>query len=276
MSQTEDGRQRRPARHRGPITLRGGDHSAQTAGTTTDQRLLDRRNGSDWVHTDPWRVLRIQAEFVEGFGLLAELPRAVSVFGSARTPRGSEYYAVGEQIGAALAGAGYAVITGGGPGAMEAANKGACDAGGMSVGLGIELPFEQELNEWVDVGVLFRYFFVRKTMFVKYAQAFVILPGGFGTLDELFEALTLVQTRKVTRFPVILFGSSYWAGLVDWIRATMVANGTVSAADLDLLHVTDDVAEVIEVIQAADAARASHADAPPPGTPVPPPAPVDD
>lgn len=276
MTEIDEGRQRRPARHRGPITLRGGEHSAQTAGTTTDQRLLDRRNGSDWVHTDPWRVLRIQAEFVEGFGLLAELPRAVSVFGSARTPRGSEYYAVGEEIGAALAGAGYAVITGGGPGAMEAANKGACDADGMSVGLGIELPFEQELNEWVDVGVLFRYFFVRKTMFVKYAQAFVILPGGFGTLDELFEALTLVQTRKVTRFPVILFGSSYWAGLVDWIRATMVGNGTVSPADLDLLHVTDDVAEVIEVIQAADAARASNADAPPPGTPVPPPAPVDD
>ena len=276
MTDIDEGRPRRPARHRGPITLRGGEPSAQTAGTTTDQRLLDRRNGSDWVHTDPWRVLRIQAEFVEGFGLLAELPRAVSVFGSARTPRDSEYYAVGEQIGAALAAAGYAVITGGGPGAMEAANKGACDAGGMSVGLGIELPFEQELNEWVDVGVLFRYFFVRKTMFVKYAQAFVILPGGFGTLDELFEALTLVQTRKVTRFPVILFGSSYWAGLVDWIRATMVENGTVSPADLDLLHVTDDVAEVIEVIQAADAARASNADAPPPGTPVPPPAPVDD
>jgi uncharacterized protein (TIGR00730 family) len=276
MSQTDDGRQRRPARHRGPITVRGGEPNAQTAGTTTDQRLLDRRNGSDWVHTDPWRVLRIQAEFVEGFGLLAELPRAVSVFGSARTPRDSEYYAVGEQIGAALAAAGYAVITGGGPGAMEAANKGACDAGGISVGLGIELPFEQELNEWVDVGVLFRYFFVRKTMFVKYAQAFVILPGGFGTLDELFEALTLVQTRKVTRFPVILFGSSYWAGLVDWIRATMVENGTVSPRDLDLLHVTDDVAEVVELIQAADAARASNADAPPPGTPVPPPAPVDD
>jgi uncharacterized protein (TIGR00730 family) len=260
MSQSDDdGRRSRPIRHRGPITLRGGEPDPKRAGTTTDQRLLDRRGGSDFVHTDTWRVLRIQAEFVEGFGLLADLPQAVSVFGSARTPRDSEYYAVGEQLGAALADAGYAVITGGGPGAMEAANKGACLAGGMSVGLGIELPFEQELNEWVDVGVLFRYFFVRKTMFVKYAQAFVILPGGFGTLDELFEALTLVQTRKVTRFPVILFGSAYWSGLVDWIRETMVAQGTVGPNDLELLSVTDDIAEVVSLIQAADAARAQHA-----------------
>ena len=252
-------RRPRPTRHRGPVVLRGGEPTTQDHGSTTDQRLLDRRGPSDWVHTDPWRVLRIQAEFVEGFGLLAELPRAVSVFGSARTPADHPYYAVGEQLGAALADAGYAVITGGGPGAMEAANKGACLAGGMSVGLGIELPFEQELNEWVDVGVLFRYFFVRKTMFVKYAQAFVILPGGFGTLDELFEALTLVQTRKVTRFPVILFGSAYWSGLVDWIRETMVAQGTVGPNDLELLSVTDDIAEVVSLIQAADAARAQHA-----------------
>ncbi|GAB3360741.1 LOG family protein [Modestobacter lapidis] len=259
MSETADGRRRRPARHRGPITLRGGEPDPQTAGTTTDQRLLDRRGGSDWVHADPWRVLRIQAEFVEGFGLLAELPRAVSVFGSARTKPDSPYYAAAEQVGGELAKAGYAVITGGGPGAMEAANKGACDAGGMSVGLGIELPFEQELNEWVDVGVLFRYFFVRKTMFVKYAQAFVILPGGFGTLDELFEALTLVQTRKVTRFPVILFGSAYWSGLVDWIRDTMIEAGTVSPGDLDLLHVTDDVAEVVAVIEAAEVEREAAA-----------------
>jgi uncharacterized protein (TIGR00730 family) len=276
MSESDDGRRNRLARHRGPITLRGGEPDPQRAGTTTDQRLLDRRGGSDFVHTDTWRVLRIQAEFVEGFGLLADLPRAVSVFGSARTPRDSEYYAVGEQLGAALAGAGYAVITGGGPGAMEAANKGACLAGGMSVGLGIELPFEQELNEWVDIGVLFRYFFVRKTMFVKYAQAFVILPGGFGTLDELFEALTLVQTTKVTRFPVILFGSAYWAGLVDWIRNTMVAHGTVSPTDLDLLRVTDDVAEVVAIIKEADAARERNGDAPPPGDAVPRSAPVDD
>jgi uncharacterized protein (TIGR00730 family) len=200
-------------------------------------------------------VLRIQSEFVEGFGLLAELPRAVSVFGSARTPREHPHYAAGVAIGAALARGGYAVITGGGPGAMEAANRGASEAGGLSVGLGIELPFEQDLNEWVDVGIAFRYFFVRKTMFVKYAQAFVILPGGFGTLDELFEALTLVQTRKVTRFPVILFGSEYWGGLVHWIRSTLAATGTINEADLDLLTVTDDVDEVMAVIQAEDAAR---------------------
>ena len=249
-------RRPRPTRHRGPVVLRGGE-PAQNAGSTTDQRLLDKRGPTDWVHTDPWRVLRIQSEFVEGFGLLAELPRAVSVFGSARTPRDHPHYVAGVQIGAALARAGYAVITGGGPGAMEAANRGASEAGGLSVGLGIELPFEQDLNEWVDVGIAFRYFFVRKTMFVKYAEAFVILPGGFGTLDELFEALTLVQTRKVTRFPVILFGTAYWSGLIDWIRNTMAATGTISPTDLELFTVTDDVGQVISVIQAADAARRS-------------------
>ena len=275
MSESDEGR-RRPIRHRGGITTRGGGTDPALDGTTTDQRLLDRRNGSDWVHTDPWRVLRIQAEFVEGFGLLAELGRAVSVFGSARVGRDAPEYALARDIGRRLVEAGYAVITGGGPGAMEGANRGACEAGGVSVGLGIELPFEQELNEWVDVGILFRYFFVRKTMFVKYAQAFVILPGGFGTLDELFEALTLVQTRKVTRFPVILFGTAYWSGLIDWIRGSMLAQGTVSAADLDLLHVTDDVAEVVAVIQAADAARVQHADDPPPGDAVPDPLTVDD
>ncbi|TFV91608.1 TIGR00730 family Rossman fold protein [Blastococcus sp. CT_GayMR20] len=250
-------RRPRPTRHRGPVVLRGGEPSEQTEGSTTDQRLLDRRGPSDWVHTDPWRVLRIQSEFVEGFGLLAELPRAVSVFGSARTPRDHPHYAAGVAIGAALAQAGYAVITGGGPGAMEAANRGASEAGGLSVGLGIELPFEQDLNEWVDVGIAFRYFFVRKTMFVKYAQAFVILPGGFGTLDELFEALTLVQTRKVTRFPVILFGTEYWSGLLTWIRTTLAGTGTINAADLDLITVTDDIAEVMAVVQAADSARRS-------------------
>jgi uncharacterized protein (TIGR00730 family) len=250
-------RRPRPTRHRGPVVLRGGEPSEQTEGSTTDQRLLDRRGPSDWVHTDPWRVLRIQSEFVEGFGLLAEMPRAVSVFGSARTPRDHPHYAAGVAIGAALAQAGYAVITGGGPGAMEAANRGASEAGGLSVGLGIELPFEQDLNEWVDVGIAFRYFFVRKTMFVKYAQAFVILPGGFGTLDELFEALTLVQTRKVTRFPVILFGTEYWSGLLTWIRTTLAGTGTINAADLDLITVTDDIGEVMSVIQAADSARRS-------------------
>ena len=250
-----DGRRPRPTRHRGPVVLRGGEPDPAYQGTTTDQRLLDRRGPTDWVHTDPWRVLRIQSEFVEGFGLLAELPRAVSVFGSARTPRDHPHYAAGVQLGAALSQAGYAVITGGGPGAMEAANRGASEAGGLSVGLGIELPFEQELNEWVDLGISFRYFFVRKTMFVKYAQAFVILPGGFGTLDELFEALTLVQTRKVTRFPVILFGTEYWGGLLEWIRSTLIASATISADDVELFRLTDDVDEVIATVQEAAAAR---------------------
>jgi uncharacterized protein (TIGR00730 family) len=254
-TEQSDGHNPRRTRHRGPIMLRGGEPDPGEQGSTTDQRLLDRRGPTDWVHTDPWRVLRIQSEFVEGFGLLAELPRAVSVFGSARTPRDHPHYQAGVRIGAELARAGYAVITGGGPGVMEAANRGASEAGGLSVGLGIELPFEQELNEWVDVGISFRYFFVRKTMFVKYAQAFVILPGGFGTLDELFEALTLVQTRKVTRFPVILFGTEYWGGLLDWIRSTLIESATISADDVELFRLTDDVDEVIAVIQEADRAR---------------------
>ncbi len=239
-----------PERRRGPTTL-GRSHGP---GSTTDQRLLDSRGSTDWVHTDPWRVLRIQSEFVEGFGSLAELGPAVSVFGSARTPADSPEFAAGERLGRELVDAGYAVITGGGPGAMEAANKGASEAGGVSVGLGIELPFEQSLNQWVDVGVNFRYFFARKTMFVKYAQAFCVLPGGFGTLDELFEALTLVQTRKVTRFPVVLIGTAYWSGLVDWLRGPMLAERKINAADLELFSVTDDVSEAVRLVQAADAA----------------------
>jgi len=219
--------------------------------TTTDQRLLDSRGPSDWVHTDPWRVLRIQAEFVEGFGMLAELPRAVTVFGSARTPRDHIEYAQGRALGTALAEAGFAVITGGGPGAMEAANKGCSEAGGFSVGLGIELPYEQGLNEWVDLGINFRYFFARKTMFIKYSQAFVCLPGGFGTLDELFEALTLVQTRKVTKFPVVLLGCDYWGGLYDWIASTMLPSGKIGEEDLALLHLTDDVDAAVAVVQEA-------------------------
>jgi len=195
---------RTPEHHRGPVILRR--RYAQTS--TTDQRLLDGLGPTDWVHTDPWRVLRIQAEFVEGFGLLAEVGRAITVFGSARTPRDHPEYELSRQLGYALAKAGWAVITGGGPGVMEAANKGAGEAEGTSIGLGIELPFEQGLNEYVDMGIDFRYFFVRKTMFVKYAQGFVFMPGGFGTLDELFEALVLVQTQKVTRFPTVLMARS--------------------------------------------------------------------
>ena len=219
--------------------------------TTTDQRLLDRRGPSDWVHTDPWRVMRIQAEFVEGFGLLAELGLAVSVFGSSRAVPGSRQYELAEHISAGLAEAGYAVITGGGPGIMEAANKGVAAANGVSVGLGIELPLEQGLNDHVEIGLEFRYFFVRKTMFVKYSQAFVVLPGGFGTLDELFEALTLVQTGKITRFPIVLVDSSYWSGLVSWIRDTVVDQGKISPGDIDLLSIADDPDEVVRIIRAA-------------------------
>ena len=204
---------------------------------------------AEFESNDSWRVFRIMAEFVEGFESLAGVTRAVTIFGSARTRPDDEYYKAAEQTARLLAQVGYAVITGGGPGAMEAANRGASEAGGLSVGLGIELPFEQDLNEWVDVGIAFRYFFVRKTMFVKYAQAFVILPGGFGTLDELFEALTLVQTRKVTRFPVILFGTEYWGGLVQWIRSTLAAAGTINEADLELLTVTDDIQHAADIVQ---------------------------
>jgi uncharacterized protein (TIGR00730 family) len=200
------------------------------------------------VHTDPWRVLRIQSEFVDGFGTLAELGPAVSVFGSARVTRDDPVYALTEEVAGKLARAGLAVITGGGPGVMEAANKGAAAAGGVSVGLGIELPFESGLNPYVNLGINFRYFFARKTMFVKYAQGFVVMPGGFGTFDELFEALTLVQTRKVTSFPVVLVGTSYWQGMVAWIRDQAVGRGFVSAADLELLRLTDDLDEVVEAM----------------------------
>ena len=220
--------------------------------STADERLLDSNHRGEWKTKDAWRALRILSEFVEGFDTLADLPPAVSVFGSARSKPDSPECELAADLGAALAEAGYAVITGGGPGVMEAANRGATEAGGMSVGLGIELPFEQGLNDWVDIGIDFRYFFARKTMFVKYAQAFVVLPGGFGTLDELFEALTLVQTRKVTRFPVVLMGTQYWSGLFAWLRGTMLADGKIGEADLDLILLTDDVDEAIAHIVDAD------------------------
>jgi uncharacterized protein (TIGR00730 family) len=239
----------RRERRQGPVTLRG----KQIPPTTTDQRLLDRRGPSDWVHTDPWRVMRIQAEFVEGFGLLAELGPAVSVFGSARTARGSFEYETAERIASGLAQAGYAVITGGGPGIMEAANKGATGAGGLSVGLGIELPREMGLNGYVDMGLEFRYFFVRKTCFIKYSQAFVVLPGGFGTMDELFEALTLVATGKITKFPIVLVGREYWAGLLSWLKDTMLARANIGPDELALLSLADKPDEVVEIIREAHA-----------------------
>jgi uncharacterized protein (TIGR00730 family) len=237
----------------GPVLRRG---KARQEGTT-DQRLLDNRGPADWVHTDPWRVLRIQSEFVEGFGMLAELGRAVTVFGSARTPADDPYYKQAEQLGQHLAAAGFGVITGGGPGIMEAANKGCQEGGGTSIGLGIELPFEQQLNDYIDVGMTFRYFFARKTCFLKYSQGFVTFPGGFGTLDELFEALTLIQTGKVTNFPLVLFGAEFWEGLLGWVTATLVGTGKIGAVDLDLISVTDDVDEVVHILKEAEQAEQS-------------------
>ncbi len=229
---------------KGPVVLRGG----QVPGTTSDQRLLAPNDDTSWLNGDPWRVMRIQSEFVEGFGALAEVGPAVSVFGSARTKPEAPEYAIATEVGRGLAQAGYAVITGGGPGIMEAANKGAHEAGGLSVGLGIELPFEQSMNEYVDLGVNFRYFFARKTCFVKYSQGFVVLPGGFGTFDELFESLTLVQTHKVTEFPIVLVGSDYWRGLLDWLRASVVGRGNIHEVDLDLIRLVDDPTEAVRVV----------------------------
>lgn len=234
---------------KGPVLLRRG----QVPRTTSDQNLLARGGGAEWVHADPWRVMRIQSEFVEGFGALAEVGPAVSVFGSARTKPHEPEYQLGMEIGRGLVEAGYAVITGGGPGIMEAANRGAMEAGGLSVGLGIELPFEQGMNQWVDLGVNFRYFFARKTMFVKYAQGFVVLPGGFGTFDELFESLTLVQTHKVTEFPIVLVGTSYWKGLLDWLRGPVVDQGTISEKDLELIQLVDDPEEAVLLVCERDA-----------------------
>ena len=237
---------------KGPLRLRG----RHIPDKTTDERLLEPSTGEpDWVHSDPWRVMRIQAEFVEGFGALAELGPAISVFGSARFAADHPFYGVGEAVARELVDQGYAVITGGGPGVMEAANKGASEAGGTSVGLGIELPFEQGMNSFVDLGVNFRYFFARKTMFVKYAEGFVVLPGGFGTLDELFEALTLVQTQKVKQFPVVLIGTEFWGGLLHWLRDSLVTAGTISPHDVDLIQVTNDPAEAVHLVISANQHR---------------------
>ena len=231
---------------RGPVILRGRAIPQETS----DTRLLRPQSSSDWLHEDPWRVLRIQAEFVEGFGALSEVGPAVSVFGSARTKEDSANWEAAYRIGRGLVDTGVAVMTGGGPGAMEAANKGAWDAGGTSIGLGIELPHEQSMNPWVNIGINFRYFFARKTMFVKYSSGFIAMPGGFGTMDELFEALTLVQTKKVDSFPVVLFGSSYWRGLLEWLADSMVPEGTISPEDLDLFEIVDDPEEAVRLVLA--------------------------
>lgn len=223
------------------------------AGSTADSRLLETPPSSGFTHTDPWRVMRIQSEFVQGFDALADIGPAISVFGSARTKPESRHYRTGMDIGRLLVEAGVAVITGGGPGSMEAANRGASEAGGLSIGLGIELPFEQGMNQWVSLGVDFRYFFARKTMFVKYAQGFVVLPGGLGTLDELFEAMVLVQTNKVTQFPIVLVDTEFWSPLLDWIRNTMVAEGLVSPGDTDIVQLADSPEDAVALVMAGEA-----------------------
>ena len=243
MAKANEGRQRAAQRPNRSIT--------QPPEKTADEHLLETPSPADvtFTHSDPWRVLRIMGEFVKGFDALAELgQRTVAIFGSARVRDDDPMYAAASEVARLLGEAGCAIITGGGPGIMAAGNRGAQQTEAQSIGLNIELPFEQGFNQYVDLGVEFRYFFVRKTMFVKYSQAFVIFPGGFGTMDELFEALTLIQTGKVKNFPVILFGKSYWQGLLDWLRNTMLAEGKVAAADLDKLLVTDSPEEVRDII----------------------------
>ena len=220
----------------------------QLPGTTQDEQLLESPRPDEFTHTDPWRVFRIMGEFVEGFDELATLSRGIAIFGSARTRPDDPEYQAAQETGALLAAQGFAVITGGGPGIMEAANRGAFEAGGLSIGCNIELPFEQRPNAYQTLSLTFKYFFVRKMMFVKYSLAFIIFPGGFGTLDELFEALTLIQTRKIRNFPIVLFGSKYWEGMLAWIRDTMLSDGKISEKDMAMFHITDSPAEVVEIV----------------------------
>lgn len=232
--------------HSDPTRERG-----MTRHSTQDEKLLNKhkpKQQQPFTDSDTWRVLRIQAEFVEGFDTLADLGPAVTIFGSARTPADDPMYQAAVETCRLLAQAGLAIITGGGPGIMEAGNKGAKMGGGVSVGLNIELPFEEQSNPYVEIPIDFHYFFVRKTMFVKYAQAFVIFPGGFGTLDELFEALTLIQTGKITNFPIILYGSDYWAGLLNWLHNFLLAEGKISPPDLGLMVVADSPQKVCELV----------------------------
>lgn len=226
------------------------NRAARRGRATDDEKLLATPSAEQvpFTQTDPWRVLRITSEFVEGFDALAGLGHAVTLFGSARTTPDDPIYQSAMEVAEALGKAGFAIITGGGPGIMEAGNRGAKTVGAKSVGMGIELPFEQLMNPYVDISVDFRHFFARKTMMVKYAEAFVIFPGGFGTMDELFEATTLIQTGKVKNFPIILFSSSYWQGLIDWLRSTMAAQGKIKEEDLDLLIMSDSPQEVRDII----------------------------
>ncbi|HEY5219383.1 MAG TPA: TIGR00730 family Rossman fold protein [Gemmatimonadaceae bacterium] len=223
---------------------------------TEDQKLLQRTSGpDDFTRTDPWRVMRIMSEFIEGFDALAHVTKGVTIFGSARTHPDEPQYAAAKETARLLAEAGFAVITGGGPGIMEAANHGAKLGGGVSIGCNIELPFEQGANPYVDTLINFRYFFVRKTMFIKYSDAFIIFPGGFGTLDEAFEALTLIQTGKIYQFPVVFFGRHYWAGFIRWLQTRVLTEGKISPGDMDLMIVTDDPAEAANVVIQAQQAQ---------------------
>ncbi len=265
-----------------PNNHNGGNHDRRRSGRVTyrpkaaeilkpevrteDERLLSRRHRPAFLDSDPWRSLRILSEFVEGFDAMAGIGKAITIFGSARVFEEDPNYAKARELATRLVHEGYAVITGGGPGIMEAANRGAHDAGGLSIGCNIELPHEQSVNQYVDLAVEFRYFFARKTMFVKYADGFAIFPGGFGTLDELFESLTLIQTGKIRHFPVVLIGSEYWGGLLDWIRKEVVARGAIAPQDLELIRVTDSMREacrmLVEGSRRADDEAAGAADPP--------------
>ncbi|HXC26056.1 MAG TPA: TIGR00730 family Rossman fold protein [Gemmatimonadaceae bacterium] len=231
---------------------------------TEDEKLLQAPDGSgngngDYTRSDPWRVMRITSEFVEGMDSLASVQRGVAIFGSARTGPDDPMYQAAEETGRLLAQAGFTIITGAGPGIMEAGNKGAKEGGGRSVGCNIELPFEQGANPYVDTLINFRYFFVRKTMFIKYSNAFIIFPGGYGTLDEMFEAVTLIQTGKIYQFPVILFGRAYWAGLVRWLQSRVLLERKISPGDLDLMILTDDPREAVDAVVQAYTAQSRTA-----------------
>lgn len=238
-------------------------HSARTRGPTADEELLEsvvapQERPDALRKTDPWRVLRIMGEFVEGFEKLGDVEDAVAIFGSARVKPDHPQYKAAVETARLLSEAGFPIITGGGPGIMEAANRGAVEGGGLSIGCNIELPHEQGTNPFVRRSMYFRFFFVRKTMFAKYSMGFVVFPGGFGTLDELFEALTLIQTGKVSSFPVVLVGKAYWGGLVDWLRQTMAEQGKIDQEDLQLFHVTDEPEEVLRIIREARSNGASN------------------
>jgi len=232
-----------------PSRIEPIDRSVIDDQRTEDERLFQPvRERSEFTHSDPWRVFRIIGEFVEGFDEMSDIDSAVAIFGSARTPPGNPWYKLATETACLLGKRKFAIITGGGPGIMEAANKGAREAGTVSIGLNIELPHEQAPNPYLDRSINFRYFFVRKTMFVKYAHAFVVFPGGYGSMDELFEALTLIQTGKIKHFPVVLMGKSYWQGLIGWMEQVIAREGNIAREDLDLLHLTDDPEDAVDVI----------------------------